>query len=448
MPHHVLHGDPQVRPTIVSASGVFLFDAAGKSFLDAIGGAHVVTIGHGVEEIAESVADQIRKVSFVGNRNFLNEPQIELAELVAQLSPPDLDWVYFVSGGAEGAEMALQLAYRFHTARGAPRRTTVIGREISYHGATLGALSMGGHTRHRGSAQPYLLDFPRIAAPYCYRCPFAKEFPTCELACAQDLATTIERLGPDTVSAFVAEPVVGATGGAIVPPPGYYELIRTICDEYGVLFISDEVVTGFGRTGAMFGIEHWGVVPDLMFCSKGIASGYAPLGALVVHGRVVETLRAAGDDVTLRLTHSGNPVSCAAGLAVQRYVDRHRLVARAGSIGGYLLDLLDDLADRQPLIGQVRGRGLLIGLEIVRNMATREPFPRSARVSERIAAEAISRGLVVATGSGAAGSGQGDHIILSPPYTVLAGECDLLVALLEESLATVSASPDLIAYMA
>jgi adenosylmethionine-8-amino-7-oxononanoate aminotransferase len=440
LPGRVLVDGFGQRPIISSGKGIFLEDVNGKRYLDAVGGSHVVTIGHGVPEIADVVAEQIRKVSFVGTRHFLNEPELDLAEIIGRMTPEQLNWVYFVSGGAEGTEMALQLTYRYHVARGNPGRTKIIGRDLSYHGGTIAALSMGGNRARKEDVSPYLLDFVQIPPPYCYRCPFGKTYPSCELRCATELAEVIEREGRENISAFIAEPVIGSAGGAIVPPDGYYEEIRRICDEYGILFIADEVITGFGRTGSAFGVDHWSVVPDIMVCSKAIASGYAPLGAVIVDDDIIETIRSSGERLPLRLTYSGNPPSCAAGAAVQRYIERYGLIAQCARVGDLLKSMLVQMADGLSIVGDVRGMGLLLGIELVRDKSTLDPFPRSDHIHERILQEALQRGLILVGGSGAACFPDGDHLLVTPPYIITPDECRTLVALLGVSISVIAES--------
>lgn len=287
---------------------------------------------------------------------------------------------------------------------------------------------------------PYLLSFPHIQSPHCYRCPFGGVYPACQLACAEELSRAIEQEDPNSIAAFIAEPIIGTTGGAIVPPPGYYEAIRRICDQYDILFIADEVVTGFGRTGLNFGIEHWQAIPDIITSAKGLSSGYAPIGAVIVHKRVWETFeRSKRHTISLRLTYSGNPMSCAAALAVQNYVIRHNLIHRCAQMGAYLKNKLQQLAGRNPFIGDVRGLGLLIGVEFVQDRTTRSTFPRSLKFQERVVESALEFGLVLAGGSGTGVRPDGDHIMITPPFVITERQCDELVEKLEGCLKAVCA---------
>lgn len=422
-------------PTISRGEGIYIYDTAGVCYMDAIGGFHVVSIGHGVSDIATAIADQARSISFVNNRVFTTEAQEQLAQRIIELAPSGMVRVYFVSGGSEANEVALQIAHQYHCERGHATKHRVIGRWHSYHGSTVGGASMTGQLSRRRQMAPYLLNFPHIQPPHCYRCPFGTAYPACQLACAKDLARTIEEEDADSIAAFIAEPIIGTTGGAIVPPPGYYETIRQICDQYDILFIADEVVTGFGRTGLNFGIEHWQSVPDIITSAKGLSSGYAPIGAVIVHERVWETfVHGKRDSLSLRLTYSGNPVSCAAALAVQNYITRHKLIQRCSQMGAYLKAKLQQLAERNPLVGDIRGRGLLIGVEFVKDRETSCPFPRSMKFQERVVESALESGLVLAGGSGTGVQQDGDHVIISPPFVITEDECDELVKRLEDSL--------------
>jgi len=422
-------------PCVTHGEGIYLFDSSGKRYLDATGGFHVVTIGHGLAEIADAMHAQARKVAFVTARTFTTEIKEELARTIIAKAPGGMSRVYFTTGGSVSNEFALQIAREYHVERGKPTKYRVVGRWQSYHGCTVGAASMTGHVRHRERMAPYLLDFPHTVAPYCYRCPFNVQYPQCHTKCADELALVIEQENPNSIAAFIAEPVIGTTGSAIVPPPGYYERIRDICDYYDVLFIADEVVTAFGRTGRNFGIEHWDAEPDLITCSKTLTAGYAPLGAVLVHERIWQTfMKSQRDSLSLRLTFSGHPVSCAAGLAVQEYIDKNNLTAGSDQMGMYLKAQLDELAQRCAIIGDVRGRGLLLGVEFVETRNTEALFNGSAPFSRKVVEAAIERGLLLVAGTSTASDLSGGHISISPPFVITEAECDTMVMLLEASV--------------
>jgi adenosylmethionine-8-amino-7-oxononanoate aminotransferase len=433
----VLYRDlKKTYPTIVRGEGVYLYDADGRRYLDAAGGAAVVTIGHGVREVVRAMADQAERVAYTYIAQFTNEPLQRLAERVIALAPAGLSKVYFVSGGSEAAETALKLVRQYHMLRGNPGKYRIVSRWQAYHGNTIGALSMSGRTQWFREFRPYALDFPHIAPCHCYRCPFDLAYPACNVRCATDLERVIRQEGVDSIAAFIAEPIVGTSGAAMTPPAEYFRIVREICDRHDILFIADEVITGFGRTGRPFAIEHWGVTPDLMLVGKGISSGYAPLGGVLVHERIVQTFRETGANPFLPFTFAGNPVSCAAGLAVCDYAERHGLFARAAEMGGELFRRLESLGS--PLVGDVRGRGLLAGLELVADRRTKAPLPAGAGVGRRVAAAALRRGLVILAGQPGVVEGvAGDHLLLAPPYVIGREEIEVTVNLLGEALAEV-----------
>lgn len=422
-------------PVIEYGEGVYVYDKTGKRYLDGISGIHAANIGHGVSEVALAMAEQAGKIAFVNRRLFTNEPQLKLASRIVADAPPGMVRVHFVSSGSEANEAALQLARQYHIVSGYPTKYRIVGRWHSYHGSTVATISMGGHRSHRDRMGKYLIDFPHIHSPHCFRCPHELDHPGCKLLCAEELAQVIEREGADTIAAFIAEPIIGTTGGAIVPPPGYYEMIREICDHFQILFIADEVITGFGRTGRRFGIEHWKTVPDIIACGKGLSCGYVPLSAVIIHERVWEALcNQPHCKIPLRSTFSGNPVSCAAALEAQRYILRHNLVERCEYVGKHLKHQLERLAERSPIMGEVRGRGLLLAVEFVQNQKTRSPFPRSVCFQEQVVESALERGLILIGGTGTDTRTTGDHILITPPFIISKEECDEMAAILEESI--------------
>lgn len=437
---HVFHGAGWQNPYRVAeyGKGIYVYDSEGKCYLDAIAGTHVVSIGHGVEEVAAAIAEQARKLSFVNKGQFTTQAQEELANVVTALAPVGLDRVTFPTGGSVANELALLVAQQYHKERGKPGKVKMISRWHSYHGRTLATAAMSGSVAIRQGIAPYDLGFPHIQPPHCYQCPFKLRFPSCQLACADDLARTLEQEGPDTIAAFIAEPIVGGSGSAITPPPGYYERIREICDHYDILFISEEVVTGFGRTGKNFGIDHWNTIPDMITATKALTSGYAPMGALIIHQRIWDTfVRGKRKMVPAFVTYSGHPVSCAAALAVQKYIAQHNLIDRCAQMGSYLKDQLEKLAEREPLIGDVRGKGLMIGVEFVQDRSTHKPFPRSLQLIEQIVRTGLQNGLILRGRSGAGVGADGDHTLLSPPFIITEEQCDELVQRFENTLTQV-----------
>jgi len=420
-------------PVVDRGEGIYLLDRQGKKYIDATGGPFVVNIGHGVAEVIEAMEKQARKVCFPYAGNFSSEAQIELADEVIRFAPAGMSRVYFVSGGSEANEVALKIVRQYHLDRGEPSRTKIIGRWQGYHGATLGALSMGGHTHYRRDYLPYMLDFPHVHAPYCYRCRFERKYPSCDMICAHELEMAIIDEGKESIAAFISEPVTGSSLGAMAPPPEYFPIVREICDRYGILLIVDEVITGFGRTGKNFGIDHWGVVPDLIVTGKGISSGYAPLGATIVHEKVFEVFsRSKRSTFFLGYTYSGNPLSCATGLAVLRYLKKNGLVEQAARKGEYLFRKFESLK-KIPIVGDIRGKGLLLGIELVQDDG-KMPFPRSRKLAESIVRKAFENGLILLSGHGLQDGVVGDLLMVAPPFIVQEHEIDEIYRILEQSL--------------
>ena len=423
-------------PVAVRGDGAYIWDEKGRRLLDAAGGAIVVGVGHGVVEIAEAIADQARRIAYVHGSELTSESVERLAVELARLAPVDDARTFLVSGGSEATETAIKLARQYHVARGDRDRFKIVSRWPSYHGASLGALAVSGRPTMRQDFTPLLQDMPHITAPYPYRCTLPGCGTTCTLACAYALDATLRAEDPRTVAAFIAEPVVGASAGAVVPPPDYYAIVQDICDQYGVLFIADEVMTGMGRTGRWFGMEHWpGVRPDILTTGKGVTSGYVPGGAVLASGEVFETVQEGGG-FHHGFTYSHHPVVAAAGLAVIRYIERHDLVRKAADTGEYLQRRLRGLGDL-PAVGETRGLGLMAAVEIVADRATRAPYPRGERMAQRIQAEALARGVIVYASGGQA-DGDGDTIMLGPPLAITREQVDEAVSALGDAVAAVT----------
>jgi adenosylmethionine-8-amino-7-oxononanoate aminotransferase len=415
----------QPLPEVVRAEGVWIETADGKRYLDGSAGALVASIGHGVREVVEAQARQAGAVAYVHGTHFSVPAQEEMAARLAAMAPVGLDRVFPVSGGSEANETAIKFARQVHLERGEPERHLTIGRETSYHGNTLGALAVSGHAARRRPYRPLLRDQPHIPAAYCYRCPFGLERNSCGVRCAQELEVEVKRTGAQYISAFIAEPVVGAAGGALVPPPEYFGLIRQICDRYGVLFIADEVMTGIGRTSKNFAVDHWNVIPDVITTGKGVGGGYAPLGAMIVREPYFQAIAQGTGSFVHGFTYGGHPPSVAAGAAVLAYVQEHDLVARSAAMGERLAERLEPLRERR-IVGDLRGLGLMRGVEFVRDRSTKEPFDRGLRVAERIGEAAFDRGLIIYPGSGNADGINGDQILIGPPLVISEAEIDLL----------------------
>jgi adenosylmethionine-8-amino-7-oxononanoate aminotransferase len=437
----VLHRDlKREYKEIARGEGVYLFDTNGTRYLDAVGGVAVNIIGHGVREIGDALARNVEETSFAYGAAFSNPWQEELARNLVSISPFSDASVYFTSGGSEANETAVKLARQYHLDRGKPQKWKVVSRWQSYHGNTLTTLGLSGRPSWRGPYDPYIVATPHMASPYCYRCPFGKTYPSCQVQCADDLERTILQEGPETVSAFIAEPVVGTSLAGVVPVPEYYARIREICDEYDVLFIADEVLSGYGRTGTAFAIDHWGVRPDILTLGKGVGSGYVPLAGCIADGPVVDSLRTGGGRFTHGFTYSGMPVSCFIGQQVFDYVQRHNLFQASAVNGAYLHERLRVMAQTREHIGDVRGLGMLAGVELVADFATKQPFPRELAVTDNIVIEAEARGVLLREGTPDVNHGKGgDQIQISPAYIITREQIDTVVDVLAESIDTVVA---------
>lgn len=424
-------------PVIAYGKGCFLYDTDGKKYLDGSSGAVTANIGHGVKEIIDAMIAQAQKVSFVYRSQFTSHAAEKLAETIASCTKGGLNWSFFVNSGSEATETAMKIAIQYWQEKGFPEKTKILSRWVSYHGITLGALSMSGHPERRIRFTPLLKDFPAVSPPYCYRCPYKSEAPQCGFPCAYELDTVVRRTGSEKIAAFIAEPVIGAAGGAITPPDGYYQIIKEICERHQILFIADEVMTGFGRTGTMLALEHWGVEPDIAALGKGMGAGYAPIAATLVSDRVMEPILQGSKIIMSGHTLSANPQACAASLAVLQYLIKHRLPEQAEKKSGYLLKALKQLQKEFPQIGDIRGKGLLLGIEFVENPFTKEPFSKNMKITNKIVSTAQKKGLILYPAGAGLDGKCGDAILIAPPLTITLEELDQLVFLLKSTLCEV-----------
>jgi len=402
-----------------------------------------VNVGHAVPEIVDAIANQAGTLAFSYGHKVDNAPRRRLGELVQAWAPSGMGSTrtLFSSGGAEANEAALKLSVQYHRENGNPCKTRFISRWQSYHGNTIGALSLSGRTQWRQDFESLLLNVPHIQPPYCYRCPYGRLYPACDFTCADELERVIRQIGPANVAAFIAEPIIGTTMSAVVPPPEYYPRIRQICDEYGVLLIVDEVMSGFGRTGRRFGIDHWEVTPDIITVAKGISGGYSPLAATILREEIWRAFEAGSGRVQHSYTYGGNPLSCVAGVAVLTYLEQHGLVKRAGEVGERLIRDLHNATGDLACVGDVRGLGLFIGVELVADSRTKEPFPAKLDVAHWVVDEAFERGLLVLGGvTGNIDGVAGDHVELLPPYTIEDDHCEFIVKTMRESIEAAVAS--------
>jgi adenosylmethionine-8-amino-7-oxononanoate aminotransferase len=407
------------RPSIVRGQGLYLEDDAGRRYLDANASAGVVGVGHGRREIFDAMAEAGDRLSFVYSGSFTHPWQERLASAILSIAPASMGGVYFVSGGSEANETAIKLARQYHVERGNPQKHKLIARWQSYHGVTLATLSLSGRTSWRQIFSPYLIPVSHIAPPYAYRCAYCAERSGCTLACADELERAILLEGPDTVAAFFAETIVGTTATGLTPPPGYYERIAEICARHDVLFVADEVLCGYGRTGKPFAIQHWEAEPDIITMGKAIASGYAALGAVVVSQKIVDAFAAGSGRFVHGFTYSGIPASCFAGIKVFEIMQREALFDRPGAAGAKLLAGIQALAGKHDAIGEVRGRGLLIGVEFVADRRARTPFPKTFGFTGRLVRHLRAQGVIVSPGVALSNFGRdGDHIQISPPFII------------------------------
>jgi adenosylmethionine-8-amino-7-oxononanoate aminotransferase len=423
-----LRGD---LPTIVRAEGIYLYDDEGHAFIDAAGGVGCVTsVGHAVPEVVDAISEQMHAVAFLPWTQFQSKSVTDLSALIASVAPGTLNRVGLFNGGSEATEGAVKLARQYWLARGRPEKYLTIARWQGFHGMTLGATGFGGHTGRRRKYQPMLADMPKITPAYAYRCD---DCAGGSLRCADELERMIKWQGPENVACFIAEPLVGATMGAVPAPAGYFQRIRAICQQYEVLFIMDEVMTGFGRTGTWFAAEHWDVVPDIVTAAKGVSGGYAPLAVLLATDEVVGALEAAGTPFVAGHTYAQNPVVAAAGIAVVSYIRKHGLVTAAAERGAELLAGLRELVATHRIAGDARGMGLMLGLELVADRGTKEPFPIEAAVAKAC----VAAGAAIYPGQGTADGLVGDHVLVTPPMTITSAQIGELVAALDQGLTVV-----------
>ncbi|SDU14528.1 aspartate aminotransferase family protein [Stappia sp. ES.058] len=429
---HLFYQSRRRRPQLDRARGVYMWDVDGKRYLDGSSGAMVCNIGHSNERVLEAMRRQMEKSTFGYRLHFETEPAENLARLTAQRAPEGLDKVFFVSGGSEAVESAIKLARQHAIATGDAQRYKVISRQPSYHGCTLGALALTGYAPLTAPFDPMMRPMPKIPAPRAYLDGLDPNDLATGHHYADMLEARIREEGPETVLAFMVEPIGGASTGALVSPAGYMKRVREICDRYGVLLIHDEVMCGGGRTGRFFAAEHYDVAPDILVVSKGFAAGYAPLGAMVAHERIVEPVLDGGGFLH-GFTYAGNPLACAAGLAVLEEIEAEGLCAKAASVGALLKSRLVELMERHPLIGDVRGEGLLLAFEMVSDKDTLAPLPRQLNAYDKLVEYAYDEGLILYSRR-TRGGYEGDHFLVCPPMITTPEQVDEIMEGLERAL--------------
>ena len=433
---HVLHRQLRTTPPLaVSGRGVTLTDAGGKTYLDASGGAAVSCLGHGHPEVLAAMHAQIDRMAYAHTSFFTTEVAEQLADQLVRTAPPGISHAYFVSGGSEAMEAALKMARQYFVEIGQPERTHFIARRQSYHGNTLGALAIGGNRWRREPFAPILINATHVSPCYSYREQQLGETPEgYGRRLAGELEQAILQQGPRRVIAFVAETVGGATAGVLVPVPGYFQAVKQVCDRHGVLLILDEVMCGMGRTGTLHACEQEAVVPDLIAVAKGLGGGYQPIGAVLAQRRIVEAMGAGSGFFQHGHTYLGHPVACAAALAVQQVIEREGLLAQVRARGKFLAQSLHDTFAAHPHVGDVRGRGLFYGIELVRDRASKMPFDPALKLHARIKKEAMARGLMVYPSGGTVDGRRGDHVLLAPPFISTESELAVMTERLHQSI--------------
>ncbi len=423
------------EPIVIErAKGVYLYDESGKAYLDAAAGAAVASVGHGREELADALREQAAKVAYAHPGAFITRPTIELAEKIIARAPEGFSRVFFTSGGSESVEAAIKLARQVHLAHGRAERVKVVSRRTSYHGATLGALAITDQAERVVPFTALLRVEPKIAPCYPYRCTWCFESRQCTLECADDLERMVEAEGAACIAAFIAEPIVGSSAPGAAADPAYWRRVREICDRHHIVFIADEVMSGNGRSGTWWAMQQTGVKPDLIATAKGIGAGYASLGALLVSDEMFDAFRAQRSDFRHGHTFSGHPVAAAVGSRVIDIIEREGLLARVRVMGERLITRLHEAFDDHPHVGDVRGRGLLAGVEFVADRASRNPFDPSLGLRSLVRQECLARGLYIYQGGGSAGALGGDHVLLAPPFVIDEEQVDELVRTLRDAL--------------
>jgi adenosylmethionine-8-amino-7-oxononanoate aminotransferase len=426
---HVIHRNLRaVPPTAVSASGIEIVDRDGRRYIDASGGAAVSCLGHAHPHVLAAMHAQIDRIAYAHTSFFTTDAAEALADTLAADAPRGLDQVYLVSGGSEAMEAALKLARQYFVEIGEPERRVFVARRQSYHGNTLGALSVGGNEWRRREFAPLLIDVARVSPCFEYRERHGDESQGAYTdRLIAELEATIEAIGPERVIAFCAETVVGATAGAVPPTPGYFKRVRELLDRHGILLIADEVMCGMGRTGTLYAIEQEDVVPDLVAIAKGLGGGYQPIGAVLAHQRIVQALRDGSGAFQHGHTYIGHPVAAAAALAVQQVIKREALLDAVRGRGSYLFRALHTRFDAHPHVGDIRGRGLFAGIELVAERKTKQPFDPKRRLHAQVKAAAMREGLLCYPMGGTIDGVRGDHVLLAPPYIVRESDIDQIV---------------------
>lgn len=424
-------------PRVDSGKGIYMYTEDGTEIIDGASGPVLVSLGHGIEEIAEAMKDQTLKLAFAHRDDCITPILEESCETFHEASEGDFYKTFQVAGGSEANEIAIKLARNYHIVRGNESKYKVISRWQSYHGSSMGVLSLSGFTKRRKGYEPYLFEHGHVAPCYCYRCWFDQKPEKCDLQCAKSLENEILAQGPETVSAFIAEPISGMSLCAAEPHPEYFKEIRKICDKYDVLLIMDEVMTGWGRTGKIFAYKDLGIVPDIVSTGKAVSGGYFPLGAVSVTEKFYKELYENNGNFTPGYSWSGNPLGAAVQIAAYKYLVKNDLVKRCAEMGEYLKEKITEISKNHPIIGDIRGRGLMIGVEIVKDKETKETFAPNLKIAQKIQDECLDRNMIIEASSGCNRGQSGDAIVISPAFVVTKKEIDKIVKILDESMSKV-----------
>lgn len=433
---HVVHRSwDRDYPTIVKGDGIYLYDSTGKKYIDGSGGSSVVmSVGHGNKDVISAITDQMDKFSLIPAHAFTNQPELDLGDLIVSHAPGDLkdhSKVWFSCTGSDANDDALRLARQYFVESRKGSKYQIIGRWRGFHGNTISAAGISGISGRRSTFQPMFVESPHLPPAFCYRCSYEQTYPSCKLLCARALESLIRQQGPENVAAFIAEPVVGAALGCVPAPDGYFQKIREICTKYDVLLIVDEVMTGWGRTGKLWGIEHWGITPDIITSAKGISAGYSPISAMIARDSIWQVLEQNHSPFKAGHTLNANAVGCSAALAVINYIEEHDIVENSRIQGEHLKEKLLILMDEHPIIGDVRGLGLMVGFEFVSDHKTREPFPLKLKVSSLFEKAALSNGLITYPCTGSLDGVMGDMVLLAPPLSITQEQVDEMVEIIE-----------------
>jgi adenosylmethionine-8-amino-7-oxononanoate aminotransferase len=425
------------RPIIDYGEGIYLFDKDGKRYIDGASGTSVVcNLGHGQQGIVDAMANQARKVAFAAPHFFTNEPMLQLGQMIQEHTPGKMrgtSRTWFSCTGTDAVDDAIRLARQYSVARGKSSRYVVISRWQQFHGNQIGMAGVAGHTDRRRLLFPMFVNSPHIPPAYCYRCPYGDTYPSCHLKCARALETEIRQTGEENVSAFIAEPVVGASLGAAPAPDGYFEIIREICDRYKILLVVDEVMTAWGRTGNWFAMDYYGVTPDIIATSKGLTGGYTPIAATIASQEVWQVIENSGIPFMAGHTLSENPPACAAAVATLKFIEEHKIVENSRETGAYLLQRLEELLAFD-IVGDVRGRGLMCAIELVKDKKTKEPFPPDQKACMLVMMEGVKRGLLLFPCTGNVEGVMGDMVLVTPPLIITRAQVDEMIGITMEAI--------------